>query len=889
MNVGDLAREVGVSAGRVLDACESLGIDADGRTSVLSEAEVSVLRDALAGRGTRREAAADGGEDTVGGGTRREAGTGPGRTRREGSSGRTSWEIQLPAVLAERFELVRLLHHGGEGFVMLARDLASGDEVVLKGYYAGLAVDASSLEILSRPDIDLDHVVRVHDYGTLPDGGFYEVQEYCTFGSLRELMGTGASIDLDRLISELTASVSYVHGLGILHRDLKPENILARSVDPLDLVVADFGLVRQLAGSVRRTTRAGTVEYSPPEGVATNVDVSQAWDWWAVGIIVAEVATGVHPLALPDGSFPSADDIRSELAQRPVSLDGIDDERVRLLCAGLLVRDRRQRWGADEVARWHAGESPTVTDDTPGLPRASTVTVLFGGREHRTTTELAGSLQGRWTEAMSLLFQDPDPSLVEETTALCRASGNQQAVDLLSEKPKGEDVIRHLARLLAELDPNLTPEFDGVSVTPAGLERAATAVLEQSDTTTADTLQAIERGQVLRIWRRLPGMDDAVAISERWKDLRTQVDPLVPAPIKKHKETLQRLRACTLLAAIDPRHTADLRARTHHDDDIAREAPWWAGLADQPTDAAALVAYATKPHAHAEGAEQREQRRQKEEQERERERAEAERKQAQAAADRQQLIARRRTADRGVIKVVVITAALGFPAGLYRLNQQTEGFSAPMDSLAALFEADAGPMILAAIAGGAFIGPAIGVAILLWRRNWDTRPFGLGLAVALGVIALVAYAIGGNVVEDAAAGARSTMRTTPIPESRFDACDSSSVWTGTVEPTRTFIDDDCRTVVSYDGWLEQWSFRAGGQLGGLVSMDGNYIVLSQDQVFITALDAFDGSRLWTESCPSGYELDESQFDQGEDTPDQQRLTGTCGGFPFDVDPSTGRP
>jgi len=539
--VGDLAAELGVTAGQLLDACEAVGVDADGRSTVLSTEDVAALRAALTSQGTRREAPDFTAPPAMKrGGTRRDGTTGTG-TRRDGFAQDVGWGLQLPAVLDARFRLIRQLHHGGEGFVVLVEDRVSAEIAVLKGYHHGFEVDPTSLDVLSRDNIDLDHVVRIIEHGTLPDGAFYEVQEYCANGSLRDFMLSDQPADLNLVIAELAAAVSYVHSLGIIHRDIKPENILVRTADPLDLVITDFGLVRHLEGSVRRTTRAGTAEYSPPEGVSASVDISPAWDWWSLGMVVAEIAGGVHPLALPDGSFPSPEVIRAELAQQPVPLDAIADSRLRLLCSGLLVRDRLQRWGDHEVTRWTAGETPTVTDDQPGPSLAPPTTVLFADHEHTSTAELARSFQAHWSEALLRLFQDPDPGLIEEAMALCRSSGNEQAAALLAEKPAGEAVVRHLARLLAEMDPKLPPVFDGVSVTPAGLEAAAAEVFNVGNGDLADTLATIERAQVLRVWRHLDGMTDTVAISERWKALSAQAESLITTEIRTDPPTSQRM------------------------------------------------------------------------------------------------------------------------------------------------------------------------------------------------------------------------------------------------------------------------------------------------------------------------------------------------------------
>jgi len=538
--------------------------------------------------------------------------------------------VQLPAVFGGRFELVRELRHGGEGFVMVVRELDGGGLWVLKGYHHGFDLDMSSLEVLSGPDVDLDHVVRVIEFGELPDGTFYEIQEFCVAGSLREALDRGDRTDFETVASELASALGHVHALGIVHRDVKPENLLVRSLNPLDLVLTDFGLVRQMGGSVRRTTRAGTAEYSPPEGVATQVEISPAWDWWSLGMVLAELAAGAHPLALPDGSFPSADEMRSELAQRPVDLDGVADPRQRLLCAGLLVRDRRRRWGATEVAEWLAGGSPGVADSHPapdldGLPRSSDKTVLFRTQDIADPAALAAAFQAHSSEAMERLFQDPDPALVEETIALCLSTGRDEAAGLLRERPTGDDLARHFARLLVAIDAQLAPMFNGIDLTPAGLEAAARAAIEQGEQQVGSKLETVRRAQILRVWRHLPGMESAASIYAAWSEMHIELERVLSMPgVSLVESEAHQASAYLLLAAIDTRHLDDLNRRLESLDMSQTGAGWWETLRDDGRTAATAIAVLTYPRAVAEN-------QQRQEDERQQQRLAA----AQAAADQE--------------------------------------------------------------------------------------------------------------------------------------------------------------------------------------------------------------------------------------------------------------
>jgi serine/threonine protein kinase len=75
-------------------------------------------------------------------------------------------------------------------------------------------------------------------------------------------------------------------------------------------------------------------------------------DWWALGMIALEAATGRHPF---EGLSEQV--INHHLATRSVDVRTVYDDRLRALCRGLLLRDPKRRWGGVEVARWLAGRS----------------------------------------------------------------------------------------------------------------------------------------------------------------------------------------------------------------------------------------------------------------------------------------------------------------------------------------------------------------------------------------------------------------------------------------------------------------------------------------------------------------------------------------------------
>lgn len=533
--------------------------------------------------------------DAGGAGTRREGGG----TRRESGGLRPAGGFVrgLPPVLDAEFVVVgEFAASGAEADVVLVESRSSGARSVLKLYRRGIAPDESALTRLA--EADPAHVVRIERTGWADDVWF-EVLEYCERGSLSTIIWPEGTLDLVDVVEEIAAALDHVHRLGLVHRDLKPANVLVRSLSPFDLVLADFGLVREVDGSVRWTRGWGTPAYSPPE--LDSGEVSAAWDWWSLGMIVAELAAGRHPFEDADGTMLNDQQIRSWVAQRPVDLSGVTHPQLNLLCRGLLARDRHHRWGAEQVSQWLAGGTPAVVTDQPATSasRGRTRQVLFEGREYASAAELAVGFQQNWSTATRRLFQEKDQTLVEEVHRLLVSEQLDIAADLLNQPVGPAEIPRRFATLLVEMNPDLDPVYDGVDLTPVGLEAAAIALIgESGDDPTARILDQVRDSDVLIAWRGLHGMDGAAALQQAWAAAHQAATDLLHE-LQSHGYTPtqpdQHLTcAWTLLCQLAPEHHNHLTdALNQISTDDAAEQPWWHNLTQQPTPTHQLAALLT--------------------------------------------------------------------------------------------------------------------------------------------------------------------------------------------------------------------------------------------------------------------------------------------------------
>ncbi len=191
-------------------------------------------------------------------------------------------------------------------------------------------------------------------------------------------------VRLREAFSQLVSGVRGLHRAGMLHRDLKPANALVSNTGTV--VLLDFGLIAEL--SVKRvegvrTEIVGTMVYMSPEQ-AQGLPLTEATDWYAVGVMLFEALTG----RLPFMGEPL------KVMQRKIHEDAPDPslfahdipEDLRALCVRLLKRIPEERPSGDEMAAFFGTSEPE--DEGQSSPPS----LLFVGRE-RHMAELVDSFQ----------------------------------------------------------------------------------------------------------------------------------------------------------------------------------------------------------------------------------------------------------------------------------------------------------------------------------------------------------------------------------------------------------------------------------------------------------------------------------------------------------------
>ena len=215
-------------------------------------------------------------------------------------------------VVAQKFQLVRILGEGGMGSVWVAKNLALDVHVALKLIRAELARSVPGLEerLLqeARAAASIGHpaVIKIFDFGLTELNDPFIAMELLHGESLGSAVARRGKLNPVRAVQTLlpiTEALLAAHDRGIVHRDLKPDNIfLARSAsNRLEPKVLDFGIAKFDQKTASNLTSVGTVLGSPaymsPEQARGEADVDGRTDVWALCVVLYEVITGGLPFS----------------------------------------------------------------------------------------------------------------------------------------------------------------------------------------------------------------------------------------------------------------------------------------------------------------------------------------------------------------------------------------------------------------------------------------------------------------------------------------------------------------------------------------------------------------------------------------------------------------
>ena len=274
-----------------------------------------------------------------------------------------------------RYEIHEQIGRGGMAVVFLATDTLHDRRVALK--LVAIESDRDGREILEAEQFgarlqeefcrESRYVPAVYEYGT--DGKyFYIAMEYLGGRNLSDVIAEGpmSAVRAVRVATQLCEflqdAAAFEHTLDgrafarLLHGDLKPRNI--RVLEDDEVKVFDFGIAKALSLS-RKVTRNdfGSTAYLSPERLESGGDIDAQAEFWAVGVLLYEMVSGVQPFRAPDTRRLEQ---RIRARQPPPPLDSRCPRGLQAIIAKLLapaVADRYASAGAihDDLQRFTSG------------------------------------------------------------------------------------------------------------------------------------------------------------------------------------------------------------------------------------------------------------------------------------------------------------------------------------------------------------------------------------------------------------------------------------------------------------------------------------------------------------------------------------------------------
>ena len=273
------------------------------------------------------------------------------RTAARGGFGGGRPPLKVGDLLAGKYRVERVLGEGGMGVVVAAYHELLDQRVAVKLLYQDVADrEAQSrllLEARSSAKLQSDHITRVIDVDTGPDGLPFIVMELLEGSDLCEIADARGALPrwlvVDYMLQTLEG-LAHAHARGIVHRDLKPSNLfLTNRADGSQIIkILDFGIsktqdppddrrAQQLTGG---RSVLGSPPYMSPEQVRSPKSVDHRTDIWSLGICMYELLTNSMPFGGEELQETFAQILERDPAPIRMLVNGVPDglERAVMRC-----------------------------------------------------------------------------------------------------------------------------------------------------------------------------------------------------------------------------------------------------------------------------------------------------------------------------------------------------------------------------------------------------------------------------------------------------------------------------------------------------------------------------------------------------------------------------
>jgi serine/threonine protein kinase len=288
---------------------------------------------------------------------------------------------------AGNYRIEALIGSGGMGAVYRAFHPGLDRAAAVKVLRAELSEEPGLIERFFREakatnQIRHPGIVDIFDLGSMDNGRCYMVMQLLEGESL-EQYASRHGVVVESVVTTLGKKIldilSAAHKKGIIHRDLKPANIfLEQSIKGRTSVkLLDFGIAKILLGgtglaSTAEGTLLGTPRYMPPEQARSPSSIDVRADFYSLGAILYELATG-HPIFAAKTPLEMLQKHQQEMPRSPRALRPQLSKEFESAILRALSKDPKDRFPDCESFIAALNTSDTIDGDDDQGDNISTI------------------------------------------------------------------------------------------------------------------------------------------------------------------------------------------------------------------------------------------------------------------------------------------------------------------------------------------------------------------------------------------------------------------------------------------------------------------------------------------------------------------------------------
>eukprot|EP00931_Biecheleriopsis_adriatica_P089809 TRINITY_DN6388_c0_g1_i1.p1 TRINITY_DN6388_c0_g1~~TRINITY_DN6388_c0_g1_i1.p1 ORF type:complete len:1021 (+),score=225.65 TRINITY_DN6388_c0_g1_i1:108-3170(+) len=404
--------------------------------------------------------------------------------------------LQLPAVSAvlpsetniassmDNFVKIKVLGRGSFGVAILVRqkNATNHAERVIK------TVDLAQLHSeearkKAQDEVELlrrlahPHIIAYFD-SFIEKDTLHIVLEYADGGDLSSVLRDRESPydekEALRIFGQCLDALRYVHKKHVLHRDIKGQNVFLMDKTK-DVKIGDFGISKVMQDTLAEATElVGTPSYFAPE-LCLNKPYDSKVDIWAMGIILYELVTKVHPF---QGSNIGAT-ILKIVKNKPTPLPDTCSEDIRKIVGEILQSEPENRPSAAELLERSvisnllskSTRSLAIEEEFGELDELDGTSAFLAGAEKSVGSILQDNLQATKNDVDTQSTLDPGSMLVtlaksdiDSTTEDAKLSGTLPLEALLEESVMGSTVRSVAPEAMGSTIRSVAPDAMGSTI-----------------------------------------------------------------------------------------------------------------------------------------------------------------------------------------------------------------------------------------------------------------------------------------------------------------------------------------------------------------------------------------------------------------------------------------